>query len=146
MVNSVNQTSLSNLSDRTVDSIESTQKAGQSNKFMQERNQEVQNKNINPATKLPKTAKSQESQEEKEENVVLKSRKKLEEIQQALNETLKDINIGLDFEKNDELEEMVIKVMNRETNELIRQIPPEAMIKMAKRMEEMTGILVDVWR
>jgi len=39
----------------------------------------------------------------------------------------------------------VVKVINKETGKVIRQIPPEEMLKIAKRMEEMSGILLDRW-
>jgi uncharacterized FlaG/YvyC family protein len=40
---------------------------------------------------------------------------------------------------------MVVKVMNRMTEEVIRQIPPEAMLEAARRMEEMSGLLIEEW-
>ncbi len=67
----------------------------------------------------------------------------LEDIRQSLNITLEPINIKLDYSRNEEIDEVVVEVLNRETEEVIRQIPPEAMVNMAKRMEEMTGLLVD---
>ena len=79
-----------------------------------------------------------QAQEESEE-----TQEMLEDIRQSLNITLEPINIKLDYSKNEEIDEIVVEVMNRETEEVIRQIPPEAMVRMAKRMEEMTGLLVD---
>ena len=70
----------------------------------------------------------------------------LEEIKDSLNQALSPINVALDFEEREELEDFVVKVMNKETEEVIRQIPPEAMMKMAQRIQEMTGLLVDTWR
>jgi flagellar protein FlaG len=73
-------------------------------------------------------------------------RDKMEEIRENLNEALEKINIGLSFDQHEETGETVVKVMNRATDEVIRQIPPEAMLEMARRIEDMTGMLVDVWR
>lgn len=70
----------------------------------------------------------------------------LAEIKDALNEALRPINVALDFEEHDDLEDMIVKVLNRDTQEVIRQIPPEAMLNMAQRIDEMTGLLVDTWR
>jgi len=63
-----------------------------------------------------------------------------------VNDALKDMNIGLDFQEHEETEELVVKVMNREKDELIRQIPPEAMLQVAKRMEEMLSDLLTLAR
>lgn len=68
------------------------------------------------------------------------------EIKDSLNQALSPINVALDFEERKEVEDIVVKVMNKETEEVIRQIPPEAMLKMAQRIQEMTGLLVDTWR
>ena len=100
-----------------------------------------QNNHANPLDeKLQTLSKNlrEHSQQESEE-----TKEMLEDIRQSLNVTLEPINIKLDFSENEDIEEMVVEVMNRETEEIIRQIPPEAMIHMAKRMEEMTGLLVD---
>ena len=70
----------------------------------------------------------------------------LEEIKDNLNKALSPINVALDFEEREDVEDIVVKVMNKETEEVIRQIPPESMLKMAQRIEEMTGLLVDTWR
>jgi flagellar protein FlaG len=82
-----------------------------------------------------------EAQEEREEQ----ERKRLERIKEASNDLLAKMNIQLDFALNRELNKLVVQVKNRETNEVIRQIPPEEMLELAKRMEEMSGMLLDKW-
>jgi len=69
----------------------------------------------------------------------------LEKIKEATNEVLAQLNIQLDFEIDKTLGKIIVKVINRETGKVIRQIPPEEMLKIAKRMEEMSGILIDKW-
>jgi len=72
-------------------------------------------------------------------------KEEMSELKEKINETLEPINIALDFEIEDEIEETVVKVKNRDTEEIIRQIPPEALLHMAKRMEEMSGLLIEEW-
>jgi flagellar protein FlaG len=79
------------------------------------------------------------------ESAANKSLEQLEEIRDAINDALKDMNIGLDFDRHEETDKMVVKVMNRMTDEVIRQIPPEAMLEVARRMEEMSGLLIEEW-
>ena len=69
----------------------------------------------------------------------------LNKIKQATNEVLAQINIQLDFTLDKDLNRVVVKVINKETGKVIRQIPPEEMLKIAKRMEEMSGVLLDKW-
>jgi flagellar protein FlaG len=40
-----------------------------------------------------------------------------------------------------ETEEIVVKVIDKETKEVIRQIPPEYLLKIAKYLDEIAGIL-----
>lgn len=70
---------------------------------------------------------------------------KLKEIKDATNKVLAEINIKLDFSYDKELNRMVVKVINKENGKVVRQIPPEEMLKIAKRMEEMVGVLMDKW-
>ncbi|GAB6161264.1 flagellar protein FlaG [Desulfothermus naphthae] len=69
----------------------------------------------------------------------------LEKVKEATNEVLAQLNIQLDFEIDKTLGKVIVKVINKETGKVIRQIPPEEMLKIAKRMEEMSGILIDKW-
>ena len=72
-------------------------------------------------------------------------REEMEQIRESVNSVLSQIKIGLEFSENDETESLVVKVKNLETEELIRQIPPEAFLKLAERMEELSGLFVDMW-
>lgn len=38
---------------------------------------------------------------------------------------------------------IMIKVLNKETGDLIREVPPEKILDVAARMMEITGIIVD---
>ena len=72
-------------------------------------------------------------------------KERLEDIKNAANDLLARMNIKLDFNLDKQTEEIVVKIRNKENNEVIRQIPPEEMLELAKRMEEMSGILLDQW-
>lgn len=69
----------------------------------------------------------------------------LQKVQQATNDLLAQLNIELDFKVDKKLNEIIVKVKNKETGEVIRQVPPEFMLRIAKRMEEMSGLLLDTW-
>lgn len=67
--------------------------------------------------------------------------------QKMLDELSKDIEIlhsvGLSFAQHDDTGRTMVSVMDRNTDELIRQIPAEDFLDMAAKMEEMIGILFD---
>jgi flagellar protein FlaG len=47
------------------------------------------------------------------------------------------------FEQNKETNDLVVKVVDSETDEVVRQIPPEELMKLSKRLKELKGNLVD---
>jgi len=85
------------------------------------------------------------NKKDKDKGLIQHTSKDLEEIKKATNEVLAQLNIQLDFTLDKDLHKVVVKVINKETGKVIRQIPPEEMLKIAKRMEEMSGILLDRW-
>ena len=47
------------------------------------------------------------------------------------------------FENDSEAGEMVVKVVDPDSDEVIRQIPPEELLELTQRLEELRGNLVD---
>ncbi|WP_456438281.1 flagellar protein FlaG [Desulfurobacterium sp.] len=81
-------------------------------------------------------------QEEKKKKL---SPREMEKLLNGLKEKLSMLNtqLKIEIEKIDDGEEIpVIKVIDTRTKEVIRQIPPEYMIKIAKYIDEITGLLL----
>ena len=47
------------------------------------------------------------------------------------------------FEKDSDNGNFIVKVVDSETNEVVRQIPPEELIELTKTLKELQGNLVD---
>ncbi len=45
--------------------------------------------------------------------------------------------------ENNEADQLVVKVVDSETNEVIRQIPPEELMQLTKHLNELRGNIVD---
>jgi flagellar protein FlaG len=67
------------------------------------------------------------------------TKKLAEEIQKYLSE----VNVSLSFDVDDKTHDIVVKVINRETGKLIRQIPPEELLKLRQKLEELVGVLLN---
>ena len=52
-------------------------------------------------------------------------------------------NVGLDFSLHEETGRTMVKVFNKDNDELIREIPPEQILDLAARLDEMVGMLFD---
>jgi len=50
---------------------------------------------------------------------------------------------SLDFSIHKQTNQIMVKVLNKETGELIREIPPEKTLDFVAKMREMAGILID---
>ncbi|WP_027719113.1 flagellar protein FlaG [Desulfovirgula thermocuniculi] len=70
----------------------------------------------------------------------------LEEIREALgqiNETLRIYRTELRFVLHEESGEYMVKVINAETQEVIREIPPEWVLKIVASVKRMLGLILD---
>ena len=67
--------------------------------------------------------------------------------EKMLKELARDIetihSIGLIFSKHEETGRTVIKVLDKDSNKVIREIPSEDVLNLAAKIDEMIGILFD---
>src|SRR5699024_12036952 len=69
------------------------------------------------------------------------SKEQVQETVDTLNEFLKPTRHHLQFELHEELERYFVSVVNPETDEIIREIPPKKMLDMYAKMAEYMGFL-----
>ena len=62
---------------------------------------------------------------------------------EKLNKQLEFMNRSIRFSIDDDSKEVVVKVVNKSSGEVIAQYPPDEIINLKKRLEEMTGLLVE---
>ena len=70
----------------------------------------------------------------------------LEEKTGQLNRTMEIFNKRLRFEVHEETERIMVKILEKKagnTDEVIKEIPPERVLDMLARLEEMIGLLID---
>lgn len=65
------------------------------------------------------------------------------EVVEGLNRSIGAFNSRVSFDINEATDRPVIQVIDNETGEMVRQVPPEDMLKALERMAEMVGLLVD---
>jgi flagellar protein FlaG len=61
----------------------------------------------------------------------------------AINEKLNSTNSSLQFSVDDNSQELVVKVVDRDSGKVIRQIPPESIVRLRASLKEMTGLLIE---
>lgn len=65
------------------------------------------------------------------------------DISERLNNSVQKIQRDINFSVDETLGEIVVKVVDRETQETIRQIPSEEMLSLSRNIEEITSLLFD---
>lgn len=59
------------------------------------------------------------------------------------NKAITGVSTKFEFSIHEKTKEIMVKVINSETNEVIREIPPEKILDLVAKMWEMAGIIVD---
>ena len=88
-----------------------------------------------PAVKMPEKARLTLDPEQ--------SRKQLQEAIQMLNERMQKTSQQLNFRMDEVLDIPVVTVRSTATGEVIRQIPSEAVLRVAHNMEQLKGLVHD---
>lgn len=60
-----------------------------------------------------------------------------------LNSSLESINEKVSFSYHEENKRIIIKVIDKETREVVREIPPKDIVKLSEHLKEYLGMLVD---
>lgn len=69
-------------------------------------------------------------------------RQKLQESVDNLNDFIQPQNTTLNFSIDEDNGKVIVKVTDKETNEVIKQIPSEEALELAKALDKLRGLLV----
>ncbi len=67
----------------------------------------------------------------------------IEKVVEELKKKLSMLNTQLKIQIDKDTDTIVVKVIDKETKKIIRQIPPEYILKIAKYLDEIAGILLN---
>jgi flagellar protein FlaG len=68
-------------------------------------------------------------------------RANLQDSLEKINESLRDGGRNLNFSMDEKLGGLVILVKNADTGEVVRQIPSDAVVRMAHSLDDLKGVL-----
>lgn len=60
-----------------------------------------------------------------------------------IRDALRESNQGLEIEIDPDLHRVVVKIINRDTNEVIRQIPIKEALELEKRLSDQKGLFIE---
>ncbi|MDQ0214913.1 flagellar protein FlaG [Oikeobacillus pervagus] len=94
--------------------------------------------------KLEITAKMKEQIAEQQDLLQrAQSKEKVDKVINSMNEFLKPSNTHLKFEFHEKLQEYYVAIVDDQTNEVIKEIPPKKLLDLYASMTEYLGLLVD---
>ena len=67
----------------------------------------------------------------------------LKKIINKINENVSRLNKDVRFSYNETLKSLVVKVVDAKTGKVIREIPPQEVINLQKKLSEVVGIIFD---
>ncbi|MYL70012.1 flagellar protein FlaG [Halobacillus litoralis] len=77
------------------------------------------------------------------EDTTDKQKEKLKQATEDMNEFFKAVNTSLLFQFHDKLEEYYVTIVDSDTEEIVKEIPPKKMLDMYASIAERLGFIVD---
>jgi len=65
----------------------------------------------------------------------------MQRLADMANENINRFSRDIEFTVDRETDKVIIKVIDRESKQLIRQVPPEQLLKLTEKMEEIQGLI-----
>ncbi len=102
--------------------------------------------NVNDTQKIsnrPEVFRVEKHVNENQENQPKNIENTLDDLKKSLEKIKTFLRSEAEFKIDRDLNMIIIKIKNVDTGEVIRQIPPEVAVKIAKNLQELIGILFD---
>ncbi|WP_335871567.1 flagellar protein FlaG [Bacillus sp. 2205SS5-2] len=81
--------------------------------------------------------------EQEAKQLELPPKEQVESIVDSMNDFLHASPTSLKFEYHEKLQEYFVSIIDDETNEVIREVPPKKLLDMYAAMTEFVGLIVD---
>jgi len=119
--------------------VTSTHKETYTNNIQQE-NQHLVKKpeELDKSKELDNRLKNEEQHSKKE-----MTKQELQELTAKLNKEMEPLNPDIKFHFNERIDDLVVNVIDKKTDRVIRKIPSDEAIKIMEKMRELVGALFD---
>jgi len=95
---------------------------------------------------ITQTSTSQKREVIQPHNVLQKETRSAEEIRKDLdviNNQLKIMNRSIQFSVDDDTHDIVVSLVDKESGKVIRQLPPESVLRLREHMADVSGLIVE---
>lgn len=80
---------------------------------------------------------------EKSEEIKKATEEKINRVSELMNDYVSSVQRDIKIKVDNETGKIIVKVISKEDGKVIREIPPEEMLALAARMEEIAGAFFD---
>jgi len=133
-----NEITTQQVADRVTDTQSLNLNDAEKAKVAARRNSALAQAKTNTQTAEKESASAQQSTDTNANNKVI-----AQEAVDVFDKFVKEVQVDLKYEVNDETDEVVIKFYEKGTDKLIRQIPPDAILNLKQRINDLLGIIYD---
>ncbi|WP_022852141.1 flagellar protein FlaG [Limisalsivibrio acetivorans] len=102
-----------------------------------------QNQSVSQAQKLKYQSTSGDAAGKVSKKEEKSQMKDIESAVETLNESLSSINVKREFKVEEQLNEVIVKLIDKDEDKIIKQIPSEEAIRLSKNIKEMVGLIYD---
>ncbi|MBA2849262.1 flagellar protein FlaG [Thermosulfuriphilus ammonigenes] len=67
----------------------------------------------------------------------------LEKLAESIEEYLQHLDFKIEFSVHEDTDQIIVKVVDPKSGKVIRQIPPEELLKIQEKLHELTGLLFE---
>ena len=89
-----------------------------------------------------KVADRKESVELQESQVPKQAPEQIKEVIARLENTLQDVEPKIELSVDEELNQVIVRILDKESGELIKQLPPEEVLELDRFFADQSGLLV----
>ena len=110
------------------------------------KNQEIPVKRIDDVQNAPKFNQTEEEEDPlqtREEDRESMDEKSVSYMTKELNELMSKINCNLEFQYHKEVNMMSVRMLDKKTHEVIKEVPPEEMLDQMAKAREWLGAFLD---
>lgn len=94
---------------------------------------------------LPPASQDKDKPVQSRESSVSFTKREILEMTEALNEYTEELNTNLGFSVREGAnKQIVVEIKNTDTNETIKQFPPEELLEIKEKMAELVGLIFEV--
>ena len=95
-----------------------------------------------PPLSAPPPAAAVETATAVQQPVSLPSMEQVKEAVQKINKTMESLSNNLEFSIDEDSDRTIVKVVDQETKEVIRQFPTKETLEIAKALDKVKGLLI----